>query len=263
MIDDKIALIKSTRDYTEVIFGAKDGEDLVIYVANNNTIVKIVNSPCYRCNDTWVVTCNPQDIADAVKEIIDGNTGAFDILFENAHAYATSCKFEEFSQVEAYMALDTVVPYISTISTDNFDYAIIFHDYQMACRNRALKELNVSNPGLFENVFDKLAFANKNTFTSVRNVYELVRACYTYNTYCCRLFDWLNYVGKCIPLDTEIATDLNEIGVKYLRDNCLNKEFQMYELVDLLITWVGFKGTTLRELLYRLNQCGITIEDSK
>lgn len=260
MIDDKIALIKSTRDYTEVIFGTKDSEDLVIYVANDNTIIKIVSSTCYCCSETYAITCNPQDIADTVKKIIDGNTSAFDILFENAHVDATSCKFSEFSHVEAYMALDTVIPYMPT---DSFDYASIFHDYQMACRNLTLKDLDSSNPGLYKNVFDTLAFANKNTFKSVRNVYELVRACYTYNTYCCRLCDWLKAKGKCIPFDTETTTDLNEIGVKYLRDNCLNKVFRMYELVDQLIRWVGFDGTTLRELLYRLNQCGITIERSE
>ena len=260
MIDDRIALIKSTRNYTEVIFGAKDGEDLVIYIANDNTIIKISNSPCYRCNYAWVVTCNPQGIKYVVDEIIDGNTDAFDTLLENAHAYATSCKFDEFRQAEAYMALDTVVPYMPT---DNFDYSIIFHDYQTACINRAFKNSDSSNPGLYQNVFNKLAFANKNTFASIKNVYDLVRACYTYNAYCGSLEYWLTDVGKCIPLNTEIATDLNEIGVKYLRDNCLNKEFRMYELVDLLITWVGFNGTTLRELLYRLSQCGITIEDNE
>lgn len=211
MINDKIALIKSTPQYTEFICSPKNFGILVITAAIENQVVQI-SFPRNPFKD-GVVTKVLVGGTIAVKALLEG------LLYSKGKVISTARNMTELKDFEyvcfndkkdaeaSMLALEEVLP--SYRLDDNFmDYTTIFHEFVESRMSKIPEYMRDIGDGACEPSFVSIAhhilrWLTASIITSVRNVRELAHACKLCDAYFCRSIKWLLSEVECYSCDAD------------------------------------------------------------
>lgn len=205
MINDSVALIKSTPRYTEVISNPVNCGTLIITVCNDNQLAQIrfpVN-PLKGDVTTNVTIGDSIGINALVKSILADKD-----CIPEAEGEWTDYSFRRFDDKEtpdaSMLAIEEVLrAYPSTIDNFALDYSNIFSDFTHLRQNK-IDEYIRDIDGVDNELF-RLAVRNVcNWFivADIHNVRDLIRACKVYDLHFCKSVEWLLTEMECWPRDT-------------------------------------------------------------
>ena len=269
MINDKIALIKSTPQYTEAISSPTKCAPLNITAAVENQIVQICfpENPFKDGVSTKVLVGDPIAVKALIKVVLYGKDSTTEAE-RNMTDYGTFDFFDDKKTPDASMlAIEEVLrAYPST--TDNFaldySYSNIFSDFTRLRQNEIdeyIRDINGIDNELF-----RLAVRNVcNWFivADIRNVRDLIRACKVYDLHLCRSVEWLLTEMECLPRDTVDKFDpsntdwlFKESVVDPILARYANKRVPVYKLIAEMPSIPGYTYTA-EIFKYKLGKCGV------
>ena len=269
MINDKIALIKSTPQYTEAISSPTKCVPLNITAAIENQIVQIIfpENPFKDGVSTKVLVGDPIAVKALIKVVLYGKDSTTEAE-RNMKDYGTFDFFDDKKTPDASMlAIEEVLrAYPST--TDNFaldySYSNIFSDFTRLRQNEIdeyIRDINGIDNELF-----RLAVRNVcNWFivADIRNVRDLIRACKVYDLHFCRSVEWLLTEMECWPRDTVDKFDpsntdwlFKEFVVDPILARYANKRVPVYKLIAEMPSIPGYTYTA-EIFKYKLGKCGV------
>lgn len=269
MINDKIALIKSTPQYTEAISSPTKCAPLNITAAVENQIVQICfpENPFKDGVSTKVLVGDPIAVKALIKVVLYGKDSTTEAE-RNMTDYGTFDFFDDKKTPDASMlAIEEVLrAYPST--TDNFaldySYSNIFSDFTRLRQNEIdeyIRDINGIDNELF-----RLAVRNVcNWFivADIRNVRDLIRACKVYDLHFCRSVEWLLTEMECLPRDTVGKFDpsntdwlFKESVVDPILARYANKRVPVYKLIAEMPSIPGYTYTA-EIFKYKLGKCGV------
>lgn len=266
MINDSLALIKSTPRYTEAISSPVNCGKLIITVCNDNQLVQVrfpVNP--LKAGVTTMVTIGDSTIINALVKSILADKDCIPSVTEEMTDY-TFRRFDDKETPDACMlAVEEVLrPYPATIDNFALDYLNIFSDFTRLRQNEIdeyIRDINGIDNELF-----RLAVRNVcNWFivADIRNVRDLIRACKVYDLHFCRSVEWLLTEMECWPRDTVGKFDpsntdwlFKESVVDPILARYANKRVPVYKLIAEMPSIPGY--TYSAEIFkYKLGRCGV------
>lgn len=266
MINDSLALIKSTPRYTEAISSPVNCGKLIITVCNDNQLVQVrfpVN-PLKAGVTTMVTIGDSIGINALVKSILVGK----DCIPEVDEKWIdyTSRRFDDNETPDASMlAIEEVLrAYPSAIDNFALDYSNIFSDFTHLRQNK-IDEYIRDIDGIDNELFCHAVRNVCNWFivADIRNVRDLIRACKVYDLHFCRSVEWLLTEMECLPRDTVGKFDpsntdwlFKESVVDPILARYANKRVPVYKLIAEMPSIPGY--TYSAEIFkYKLGKCGV------
>ena len=243
MIDDRIALSISTRNYTEVISSPNLGALFIAVVAGNQLVsIKFPKDPFKNGVHTSVLVGNPITL----NTILNGELyGKYSIA--EVDKSMADCSFTCFSDKEtpdaSMLALEEVLPWSNHVDNSFVsDYTRIFFEFVELRRSRIAEYTRgsfcVDNELLCRAVYLVQHRLTASRAANINNVRELVYACKIYDTHFCRSIKWLLTKVECYPCDavgTSKLSDADSWFKQFVADPILeqyaNKRVRVYELI--------------------------------
>jgi hypothetical protein len=272
MINDKIALIKSTPQYTEAISSPTKCAPLNITAAVENQIVQICfpENPFKDGVSTKVLVGDPIAVKALIKVVLYGKDSTTEAE-RNMKDYGTFDFFDDKKTPEAsLLAIEEVLP--SYPSADNFvlNYTNIFFDFihlRLNNINEYIRDIDGIDNALLRNAARLVcSWFTTRSAADVRNVRDLIRACKVYDSYFCRNIKWLltemefwqcNTVGTSNPSNTDML--FKESVVDPILARYTNKRVPVRVPVYKLIAEIAPAPEYIYSeaiFKYKLNRCG-------
>lgn len=266
MINDSLALIKSTPRYTEVISSPVNCGKLIITVCNDNQLVQVrfpVNP--LKAGVTTMVTIGDSTIINALVKSILADKDCIPSVTEEMTGYAFR-RFDDRETPDASMlAIEEVLrAYPSGIENFTLDYSNIFSDFTHLRQNK-IDEYIRDIDGVDNDLFCRAVRNVCNWFiiADIRNVHDLIRACKVYDLHFCRSVEWLLTEMECWPRDTVVKFDpsntdalFKESVVDPILAQYTHKRVPVYKLIAEMPPIPDY--TYSAEIFkYKLGRCGV------
>lgn len=268
MINDSLALIKSTPRYTEAVSSPVNCGTLIITACNDNQLAQIrfpVN-PLKAGVTTMVTIGDSIGINALVKSILADK----DCIPEADGKWTdySFCRFDDKETPDASMlAIEEVLrAYPSAIDNFALDYSNIFSDFTNLRQNKIDEYIRDIN-GIDNELFCRAVRNVCNWFivADIRNVRDLIRACKVYDLHFCRSVEWLLTEMACRPRDTVDKFDpsntdrlFKESVVDPILARYANKRVLVYRLIAEMPPIPDY--TYSAEIFkYKLGRCGVDV----
>ena len=266
MINDSLALIKSTPRYTEVISNPVKRGELIITVCNDkqSTTIRFPVNPL-EDDVTTVITIGDSVIINAlIKGILVGADGIPEAIGKRTDFHCHI--FHDKKTPDASMlAIEEVLrAYPSGIENFTLDYSNIFSDFTHLRQNK-IDEYMRDVDGIDSELFCRAVRNVCNWFMvdDIRNVRDLIRACKVYDLHFYRSVEWLlaeitcwprNTVGKFDPSNTDAL--FKESVVDPILAQYTRKRVPVYKLIAEMPPIPDY--TYSEEIFkYKLARCGV------
>lgn len=266
MINDSVALIKSTPRYTEVISSPVNCGMLIITACNDNQLTSI-RFPVNPLKDdvTTNVTIGDSTIINAlVKGILVGKD-----CIPEAVGKRTDFRTRHFNDKKtpdaSMLAIEEVLrAYPSGIENFALDYSNIFSDFTKLRQNKVdeyIRDIDGIDNELFRRAVRNVC--NWFIVADIRNVRDLIRACKVYDLHFCRSVKLLLAEITCWPRDTVDKFDpsntdasFKEFVVDPILARYANKRVPVYKLIAEMPPIPDY---TYSEAIfkYKLDRCGV------
>lgn len=265
MINDSVALIKSTPRYTEVISSPVSCGTLIITACNDNqfTQIRFPVNPLKAGVTTNVTIGDSIGINALVKSILVGKDCIPEVVGKRKD-YSFR-RFDDNETPDASMlAIEEVLrAYPSAIDNFALDYSNIFSDFTRLRQNK-IDEYIRDIDGIDNELFCRAVRNVCNWFmvADIRNVRDLIRACKVYDLHFCRSIKWLLTEMTCYPCDAVGKFDpsntdalFKESVVDPMLARYANKRVPVYKLIAEMPPVPDIYSEEIFK--YKLERCGV------
>lgn len=267
MINDNIALIKSTPRYTEIISSPANSGMLIITACNDNqfTEIRFPVNPLKDSVITGVTIGDSTSINAIIKDILNDKNSIAETEGKKPDLYLR-CSNDKETPDASMLAIEEVLrTYPSAIDNFALDYSNIFSDFTHLRQNK-IDEYIRDIDGIDNELF-RIAVRNMcNWFmvADIRNVRDLIRACKVYDLHFCKSVEWLLTEMECWPRDTVGKFDpsntddrlFKEFVVDSILARYVNKRVPVYKLIAEMPPIPDY--TYSAEIFkYKLGRCGV------